>query len=184
MNRLSGDQNGMIACCVPGSGRASEAPSSRTQSCEAPDESVATNAMAPPSGETAVCSSSSSMLAPSGGTTDTRIGRASTWGRRMTYRLSAPVSTSSPAATIHPACVWKRRRAATGTGTLVCDLPSAIHSSWSFTSCAVWIRCSASFRRHARTSRSNAGGASGASCVIGAGSLAWLLPSSCSGAMY
>ena len=75
------------------------------------------------------------------------------------------------------------RRAATGAATYY-DPPSRIRWSWSFASCAVWIRSSGSFARHL-TSRSSAGGFIGASCEIGAGSLdmiaemseAWLFPS-------
>ena len=62
--------------------------------------------------------------------------------------------------------------------------PSAIHSSWSFTSCAVWNRSSGSFERHVLTTRSSAGGVMGWTAEIGCGSVcriapirdAWLTP--------
>ena len=71
-----------------------------------------------------------------------------------------------------------------GAGSPACEPPSAIHSSCSFTSCAVWKRSSGSFARHVLTTRSSAGGIIGAASAIDGGSSrriepisdAWLLP--------
>ena len=76
------------------------------------------------------------------------------------------------------------RRAATGVGTPTSEPPSAIHWSWSLTSCAVWKRSSGSLARQVLTTRSRAGGAIGWTVEIGGGSEpiievisdAWLVP--------
>src|SRR5262249_25015822 len=49
---LSGDQNRRTAPSVPGSGCGSRTSSGRTQTCDLPSRSVATNAILRPSGET------------------------------------------------------------------------------------------------------------------------------------
>jgi len=114
-----------------------------------------------------------------------RISRATTDARRHSSAPSAPATSTAAPATPQAMRSRPRRRAATGAGTPACDPPSAIHWSWSFTSCAVWMRWSGSFARQARTTRSSAGGASGTTVVMGTGSVfmiapiseAWLLPS-------
>src|SRR5215467_13947080 len=53
MYRLSGDQNGRLAPCVPGSERAFAEPRSRIQSEEVPDESTTVKASTRPLGEIA-----------------------------------------------------------------------------------------------------------------------------------
>ena len=76
------------------------------------------------------------------------------------------------------------RRAATGVGTPTSEPPSAIHWSWSLTSCAVWKRSSGSLARQVLTTRSTVAGVIGAIVEIGAGSSfmieemsdAWLVP--------
>src|SRR5215216_3905335 len=54
MKRPSGDQKGMVAPSVSGSGRALREPSGRTQSRRWPEVSLATKARRPPSGEIAM----------------------------------------------------------------------------------------------------------------------------------
>jgi len=147
-----------------------------------PVESTASKAITWPSGETR---GEPSTLIAWGTLARKRMvtGPGGAPSRRAAASAAAP-SRAAPA-TPHASRSRLRRRAATGAGTPACEPPCAIHWSWSFTSCAVWMRSCGSFVRQARTTCSSAGGASGAARAIGTGSLpmidpisdAWVLPS-------
>ena len=69
-------------------------------------------------------------------------------------RARAPAAASAAtAATAQASFSRFLRRATTGAGSPACEPPSAIHSSWSFASCAVWKRSSGSLARHVLTTR-------------------------------
>ena len=67
---------------------------------------------------------------------------------RRTRTRDAAATRAVSAATAHASFSRFLRRATTGAGSPACEPPSAIHSSCSFASCAVWNRSSGSFARH------------------------------------
>src|SRR5262245_62262819 len=93
MKRLSGDQKGKIAPCVPASGLASVESSARTQSCTLPPV-AAVKARWRPSGDTAIWPK----LDFSGGRMENFITGASAMGWREKYAHTNPNIPSNNAA--------------------------------------------------------------------------------------
>jgi hypothetical protein len=182
-NRLSGDQKGNEAPSVPVSGWADTPASGRTHSMFAPEE-VATKAMRRPSGESAIGPAPNAKLDFSGGSKDDRTTRGGSLRRRKIKAVAAAAASAATGTSAHASFSRLLRFAATGAGSPTAEPPSAIHWSWSLTSCAVWNRSSGSLARQVFTTRSSAGGvigwieemASGCVWMIAAMSDAWLLP--------
>src|SRR5262245_38488435 len=94
---LSGDQNGLLASSVPGSGWAVEEPSGRVQSCVFPS-TVAINTILLPSGERKF--PSAPIIRPlSGEKTSKRTTRAWGGGEKKVRMANAPASKRDNAAT-------------------------------------------------------------------------------------
>ena len=166
---------------MPGSGLATSASRGRTQIFTAPRESVAWKARLRPSGE---MRGQVMDRAAGGGASVKRVtgtGGVSWVSVLVTPQAAARPSTATSAQARRSR--W-RRRVATGTGTPAREPPSATHCSCSFTSWAVWMRSFGSLARQAVTTRTSAGGVSGAAvpsaggsaCMIAPIRLAWLLP--------
>ena len=187
-NRLSGDQNGKVAPCVPGIGFAPSSPV-RPQ----PQEGLAVGILRGERDEAAVRRHRERAAAGVGqvelgllgrqheGPDAHRGTRAPGAGNRTSRARRATIAA---AATAQASFSRFLRRATTGAGSPAWEPPSATHWSWSFASCAVWKRSSGSLARHVLTTRFSAGGiigeiseiAGGSSRRIAPMSEAWLVP--------
>src|SRR5262245_55729540 len=106
MKRLSGDQKGKIAPCVPASGLASVESSARTQSCTLPPV-AAVKARYRPSGDTAIWPK----LDFSGGRMEVLKTRASEASRRVKCAHANPNTPSNNAAAkIQASRAWSNKR--------------------------------------------------------------------------
>src|ERR1700693_802174 len=178
--RPSGDQKGKKAFSAPTTGRAEDSWRVRIQRAGCPPGLEAVKTRRVPSGERA--SSPRNVFSGNGNVARTPgAGR----GARPAYPAAHVVGAGAAIANLVQARRSRFfRRAMTGAGTPAADPTSAIHWSWSFASCAVWKRSSASLARQVLTTRSSAGGVIGWSAAIGAGSSfmiaeisdAWLAP--------
>src|SRR5262249_53085284 len=152
-NRLSGDQKGYVAPSVPLSGWADIPFKGRTHNRFLPSGVGATKARRAPSGERAIGPPSKRKADFSGGRIVVWIirGGSRRWVRTKAARPRA--ATEATAASTQAIRSRLLRRVATGTGSPAAEPPSAIHWSWSLTSCAVWNRSSGSLARHVLTIR-------------------------------
>src|SRR5712692_6124970 len=183
-NRLSGDQNGHAAPSVPASGCAEIAASGRTKSMRLPSASDPAKATRLPSGESAIAPEPKANCTFSGGRIEERKTRGGSGLFPSIQAARATAATVERRAQTAQSRSRLRRRATTDAGRPTCEPLSAIHWSWSRTSCAVWKRSSASLERQVFTTWSRAGGVIGWTVEIGGGSVwriapivdAWLVP--------
>src|ERR1043166_9343338 len=189
MNRPSGDQKGASPPSVPLSGSTDAELNGLNHSWVAPWRSARTSNSVFPSGET--LGHLSAFL--SGGETTELISKG---GCRLASRRKATVVAKETIASVAapPHAIRSRFRPCltSGAATLACELPSATHFSSLARSLALCHRSSGLLARHFLIEYSKAGGASGFTVLIGAGSfsriaeatLSWLFPSNARRPVY